>query len=133
MAVTKLQPTEAKDLKLRAGTTRLGNDAFSGNILGLYEFRDSGSGSNNQIIAVNSTEASYLDGSTWTSKRTGLTSGSKAEFTTFLDYVFMVNGTDATAVWDGSASSFSTSGNASGAPAGKYIENFRNRTFSEGL
>src|SRR3990167_3647395 len=104
MAVTKLQPTEAKDLKsgliqagavsrnqipldavsdvinfhfdeigaakLRAGTTRLGNDAFSGNILGLYEFRDSGSGNNNQIIAVNSTEASYLDGSTWTSKRT---------------------------------------------------------------
>ena len=43
----------------RSGTTLLG-DQLSGDILGLYEFRDSGAGSNNQIIAVNGTIAYYL-------------------------------------------------------------------------
>ena len=119
---------------LRKGTTLLGDTGvLSGNILGLYEFRDSGSGTNNQIIAVNGTVAYYLSGSTWTSKRTGLTSGSKARFSTYLDYVFMVNGTEATAIWDGNPSnSFVTTGNASGAPAGKYIENFRSRMWISG-
>ena len=37
---------------LRKGMTILGNQ-LSGDILGLYEFRDSGTGTNNQIIAVN--------------------------------------------------------------------------------
>src|SRR3990167_9534048 len=50
---------------LRKGTTLLGNQ-LSGNILGLYEFRDSGSGTNNQIVAVNGTVLYYLSGSTWT-------------------------------------------------------------------
>jgi len=117
----------------RKGTTRLGNDAFSGDILGLYEFRDAGAGTNNQIMAVNGTALYYLSSGTWTSKRTGLTANSKAEFTTFLDYVFMVNGADATAVWDGNpANSFVTTGNASGAPIGKFIENFRNRVWISG-
>lgn len=117
---------------LRAGTTRLGNQ-LSGNILGLYEFRDSGSGSNNQIIAVNGTVAYYLSAGTWTSKRTGLTSGSKARFSTFLDYVFMVNGTEATAIWDGAAgNNFLTTGNAASAPTGKFIENFRSRMWIAG-
>jgi len=121
-------------VKLRAGITRLGNQILaSSNILGLYEFRDSGSGSNNQMITVNSTTLYYLSGGTWTSKRSGLTSGSQAEFTTYLDYVFMVNGTEATAIWDGNPSnSFVTTGNASSAPIGKYIENFRNRVWISG-
>lgn len=131
--VVNLHFDEIGAATLRKGTTRLGDDAFSGDILGLYEFRDSGAGSNNQIIAVNGTVAYYLSGGTWTSKRTGLTTGSKAEFTTYLDYVFMVNGADATAVWDGNPSnSFVTTGNASGAPVGKYIENFRNRVWIAG-
>lgn len=118
---------------LRAGTTRLGNQ-LSGNILGLYEFRDSGSGTNNQIIAVNGTVAYYLNGSNvWTSKRTGLTAGSKARFSTFLDFVFMVNGTEATAIWDGATgNNFLTTGNAASAPTGKYIENFRSRMWISG-
>ena len=117
---------------LRLGTTLLGNQ-LTGNILGLYEFRDSGSGSNNQIIAVNGTIAYYLSGSTWTSTRTGLTSGSNAEFTTFVDQVFMVNGTEPTALWDGApATAWSTGGNASSAPTGKYIENFRSRVWISG-
>lgn len=119
-------------MTLRKGTTLLGN-ALSGDILGLYNFRDSGSGTNNQLIMVNGTVAYYLVGSTWTSKRTGLTSGSKARFSTLVDYVFMVNGTEATAVWDGNPSnSFITTGNAASAPTGKFIENYRARMWIAG-
>lgn len=119
-------------MTLRKGTTTLGQALPSG-ILGLYNFRDSGSGTNNQMIAVAGTTAYYLSGSTWTAKRTGLTSGSKARFSTLLDYVFMVNGTEATAVWDGNpATSFLTTGNAASAPTGKFIENFRSRMWIAG-
>ena len=120
--------------KLRAGLTLLG-DQLSGNILGLYEFRDSGSGTNNQIITVNGSTAYYLSsGGTWTSIRSSLTSTSKARFTTFLDVVIMVNGTESTVQWNGNPSqSFSTSTTqVSGAPIGKYIENFRSRVWIAG-
>ena len=119
---------------LRKGTTRLGNQiSASSNLLGLYQFNDSGSGTNNQLIAVHGTVAYYLSDSTWTSKRTGLTTGLKARFTTFLDFVWMVNGTDATAIWSGATGdSFVTTGNASGAPIGSDIENFRSRVWITG-
>lgn len=117
---------------LRKGTTILGN-AVGGSCLGLYEFRDSGSGSNNQIIQVNGTTAYYLAAGTWTSKRGSLTVSAKARFTTFLDFVWMVNGADATAIWDGNpANSFVTTGNASGAPIGQFIENYRSRVWIAG-
>jgi hypothetical protein len=116
---------------LRKGTTALGNQ-LTGNLLGLYEFRDSGSGTYDQIIAVNGTGVYYLNGTTWTSKRT-VTTGKKADFTTFLDFVWMVNGTDATAIWDGNPSnSFVTTGNADSAPIGKFIENYRSRVWITG-
>lgn len=119
-------------MTLRKGSTLLGN-TFSGNILGLYNFRDSGAGTNNQLIMVNGTIAYYLVNTTWTAKRTGLTSGSKARFSTLLDYVFMVNGTEATAVWDGNpATSFLTTGNAASAPTGKFVENYRARMWIAG-
>jgi len=119
-------------MTLRKGTTLLGN-ALSGDILGLYNFRDSGAGTNNQLIMVNDTTVYYLSSNVWTSKRTSLTAGSKARFSTLLDYVFMVNGTDATAVWDGNpANSFVTTGNALSAPIGKYIENYRARMWIAG-
>lgn len=120
-------------MTLRKGSTALGNQLASSDILGLYNFRDSGAGTNNQLIAVNGTNAYYLSGATWTSKRSGLTAGSKARFSTLLDYVFMVNGADATAIWDGgTGSSFVTTGNASGAPIGKFIENYRARMWIAG-
>lgn len=117
---------------LRKGSTQLGNTMAASDILGLYNFRDSGAGSNNQLIAVNGTVVYYLSGSTWTSKRTGL-SASKARFSTFLDFVFMVNGTDATAIWDGNPSNnFLTTGNALNTPTGKFIDNFRARMWIAG-
>jgi hypothetical protein len=117
---------------VRPGLTQLGTTG-SGNILGLYEFRDSGAGTNNQILMVNGTACYYLSGGTWTSKRTSLTAGSKARFSTYLDFVFMVNGTEATTIWDGNTSnSFLTTGNADSAPTGQFIENFRSRMWISG-
>jgi hypothetical protein len=115
--------------KTRLGTTLLGSQISSGtDILGLYEFRDSGEGTDNQLMVVNGTTLYYLNGASWTSKRTGLTAGAKADFTTFLDYTFMVNGYDTTMTWAGDASDFGTT-NASGAPIGNYVENFRSRVW----
>src|SRR3990167_2046944 len=82
---------------LRKGITKLGDD-LTGNILGLFEFRDSGSGANNQIIAVSDTTAYYLNSTSWSAIRSNLTAGSKARFSTFLDFVFMVNGAEVTTV-----------------------------------
>jgi hypothetical protein len=47
----------------REGITSIGTGLPS-SILGLYEFRDGGSGTNNQIIAVSGTAAYYLSGGT---------------------------------------------------------------------
>jgi len=119
--------------KTRLGTTLLGAQITDNtSVKGLYEFRDSGSGTNNRIVAVCGTVLYYLSSGTWTSKRTSLTAN-KARFTTFLDFLWMVNGAEATAIWDGAAgNSFLTTGNAASAPVGKYIENFKGRVWISG-
>lgn len=119
---------------LRKGSARLGNQ-LSGNILGLHYHVDTvnAGAPYTQTIMVNGTVAYYLSSGIWVSKRTGLTIGSKARFSTFLNYIFMVNGTEATVVWDGNtANSFVSTGNALSAPTGKYIENFRSRMWISG-
>lgn len=118
---------------IRPGITILGNNLGS-QILGMHYFVDTlSAGANTQMIVVAGTVAYYLSSGTWTSKRTSLTAGSKARFSTYLNFTFMVNGTEATAVWDGVTSdAFSTSGNASGAPKGTVIENFRSRMWIAG-
>jgi hypothetical protein len=119
-------------MTLRGGLTQLGDTISDSNILGLYFFVDN-AGVYKKLMAVNGTALYYLSGNTWVSKRTGLTSGSKARFTTMLDNVFMVNGTEATAVWDGHpATNFVTTGNASNAPIGKFIDNYRSRIWIAG-
>lgn len=118
---------------LRKGSTRLG-DQKSGNILGMHYLVDTVAGTNTQTIMVNGTVAYYLaGGTTWTSIRTGLTAASKARFVTYLNFAFMVNGTEATAIWDGNTGgSWVTTGNAANAPTGKFIENFRGRVWIAG-
>lgn len=118
---------------LRKGTTTLGS-ALPAQINGLYHYIDTvNSTPRSTLLAIAGTAAYYLNGTTFTSIRTGLTTGSKARFTTFLDQVFMVNGTEATTVWDGNtAGGFVTTGNAASAPIGKYIENFRSRIWIAG-
>lgn len=120
---------------LRKGQTALGN-ALSGNLLGMHYLVDtvSAAATGTQMIVVNGTNVYYLSaGTSWVVIRSALTGGSKARFSTYLNFVFMVNGTEATAVWDGNiAGSFVTTGNASGAPIAKYIENFRSRMWALG-
>lgn len=118
--------------KTRPGTTRLGDAQIVDNksVKGLFQFLDEGTGTNNQIIAVVNTVAYYLSGTTWTSKRASLTADKKARFTSFLDSVWMVNNSEATAIWSGAAGdNFVTTGSASSAPIGKFIDNFKNRVF----
>ena len=87
---------------------------------------------NSQLIVTSGTAAYYLSGGQWVATRTGLTQGAKARFTTFLNQVFMVNGADATATWDGAAGSWLTTGNALSAPTAKFIETFRGRMWTFG-
>lgn len=116
---------------LRKGYVALGNNVGS-TILGMHYHVDTVTGTHSQMIIVAGTVVYYLSSGTFTSKRT-VTAGQKSRFVTYLNYVFMVNGVDATAVWDGNTSnSFVTTGNASGAPIGKYIENFIGRIWIAG-
>lgn len=119
--------------KLRKGLTVLGNN-LGGTVLGMHYFVDTvGSPTFTQLIVVAGTQALYLNAGTYTAIRTGLTASAKARFSTYLNYSFMVNGQDATEVWDGNpAGGFSAGGNASGAPIGSYIENFRGRMWIAG-
>lgn len=119
--------------KLRTGLTQIGS-TLTGNILGAYYFVDTVSASpKSRLIVVNATIVYYLNGSSYSSIRTGLTSGSKARFTTYLNFVFMVNGTEATAIWDGdTGGGFVTNGNATNAPKGKYTDNFKSRVWIAG-
>lgn len=113
----------------RYGTTLLGNQISAGtDILGLHQFLDEGIGTDDTLVAVNGTGVYWLDGTTWTLKRS-VTAGYKARFTNFLDRMMMVNGIDATQGWDGaSTSSFGTT-NLADAPVGYYIDNYRSRVW----
>lgn len=118
---------------LRKGMTAVGNN-LSGSILGLYQFIDTTNANPyNQTLAVEGNQVFYLSGNTWASTRNGLTSNKKARFATFLNYVFMVNGADSTAIFDGNPSDgWLTTGNASGAPVGQFIEVFQARVWIMG-
>lgn len=116
---------------LRKGITRVGS-VLPGAVLGLFYHVDTVNIAtpNTKLIAVSGTSAYYLSATTFTQIRTGLTAGSKARFTTFLNFAFMVNNTEATAIWDGNlAGGFVTTGNALNAPTGQFIENFRGRVW----
>lgn len=115
---------------VRSGLTLLGAqivDNFA--IKGLFQFTDTGAGTNDRLIAVANTVAYALVSGTWTSKRTGLTANTKARFTNFVDLVFMVNGLEAMNSWDGGAGNFGTT-NCTSAPVAKYIDNFRSRVWA---
>ena len=90
--------------KLRSGTTLIGSQISNNyTCLGLYYLQ----GSNSQLLAVFSdgtnNDVYYNNAGTWT-KITGLTDQTKdlkTRFTTFLDQVIVVNGTDIAEAWFG--------------------------------
>ena len=117
----------------RLGIATLAN-SLAHAVDGLYYHVNTVTPAYTEFIAVSNGVVYYLSGGTYTSIRTGLTAGSKARFCTFLNFVFMVNGTEATAVWDGnSGGSFVTSGNALNAPQGTFVENFRSQMWIAGV
>lgn len=63
----------------------------------------------------------------WRAQNQSLSGNLKAEFRTFLDYLFMVNYSNDTRVYDGST--WSTSTNVTGAPKAKYIEIYGNKVY----
>lgn len=114
----------------RDGVTILGAQLVdNSSILGLHQFTDTGSGTNDKLIAAITTKWMALVSGTWTDKRTGLTTGSKAHFTNFVDLVFGVNGVDAMNSYDGGAGNFGTT-NCTSAPAATFIDNFRTRVWA---
>lgn len=88
--------------KTRLGLTELGGDrlvAEDNDVLGLYNFIDSAGTYPRLIAAVNepgdgSASLYYLDSSSKTQSKTGLTAGAKVRFETFLDSVVAVNGNE---------------------------------------
>ena len=126
-------------LRVRSGTTAIGNQVQDNkNCLGLYNFRDSGSGSNNQQIACfnNSGDSNaiayYNNVGTWVAITggSGFTASAKFRFATFTDYVFFVtSGFDTPLSWDGAAASSLGSTQLSSAPSGQFITVFKSRLY----
>lgn len=111
---------------LRKGSTLLGTNLAGSAITGMGVYRNN-AGSSYAALAMVGTTVKAWNGSSWSSVRTTLTDGSKACFTNFVDYTFMVNGTgnEVCATWAGSGSFGST--NVASLPKGDFIENFRSR------
>lgn len=126
-------------LRVRKGTTAIGNQLVDNkSILGLYNFRDSGSGANSrQIAGINNVGGTlstlkYNNAGTWTDiSGATYTVDAKFRFATFLDLVFVVNSKfDAPKSWDGAAGM--TSAQLTSAPSGQFINVFKSRLYIAG-
>jgi hypothetical protein len=90
-------------IKKRGGSFKFEDDEVSaGNpIRGLYRFYYSIN--SRQLLVSSGTTVKYHDGATWQNVKTGLTDGLQTHFATWLESVYIANGTDAPHKWDGSA------------------------------
>lgn len=80
----------------RYGTTKLGDTVSGGNtILGIHDFRSTTSANNKILVAATTVIYSGTGSGAYTSRVTGLTTGLKTRFITYLDTVAFMNGTDA--------------------------------------
>lgn len=114
-------------ITLREGITKIGETISAGNIvLGMTNYKNN-AGTNYKLLAKVSSNVYSYNGSSWSSVRAGLGTSSKARFTNFVDYTFMVNGNSGLvcATYNGSGSFGST--NVADLPKGDCIENFRSR------
>lgn len=128
--------------RVREGNTAIGNQLEDGkNILGVYNFRDAGSGGNSQqIAAVNDVNDSvsvleYNNGGVWTGISGGgsRSANAKHRFATFLDRVFTVNSVfDTPLSWDGNPSNAFDSTQLSSAPSGQFITTYKSRLYIAG-
>ena len=112
--------------KTRNGTTTLGAEIVASTpILGLHNYINNADTTFRLLAKVGTAVYDY-NGSSWTSRRSGLSATSKARFTNLVDYTFMVNGNgnEICATYNGGA--FGTT-NVADLPKGDYIENYRSR------
>ena len=115
----------------RLGYTQIGAQMTAAkNILMNVEFQYGVTPTRKHIVVCDAAAESevYVNvGGTWTQQAQNLTAGAKARGTDFVDYFFLVNYSDATRSYSGSA--WSTSTNVTSAPKAKYIESYRNRLY----
>ncbi len=104
----------------RYGTTQVGS-TMSATVLGLHNFRSSNT-ANNQLLTASGGNITYLTGGSFVNTVTGLTSGLRTRFLTYLDSVVFLNGTDAVQSWTGAGAWINSGGNldVGGFPRGKY-------------
>lgn len=97
-------------IQQRSGTTCVGSGAASaGNTInGLFNLRSS-TLAKSQLLVAATTQIIYLNAGTWTTTVSGLTTGLKTRFFTFLDRVAFLNGADQPQAWSG-AGAWETSG-----------------------
>ena len=119
----------------RLGSTVVGSTLAS-RVRGLYNFRDSGTGTNHRLLVTdNGGITYYLDGANFTSTLSGDTPSLKTRFVTFLDRVARMNGTDAIKTWNGSGT-WSTGGDALDAAnwpsRSKFAVVFNSRIYTAG-
>lgn len=112
------------EAQTRKGTTLLGSQVSGSAIRGMGFFRNN-AGTIFAALANTGGSVFAYSGTSWSSVRSGLTATSKARFTNLVDYIFMVNGTDAIRSWSGTGQ-FGTT-NVASLPSGDLIENYRNR------
>lgn len=131
-------------VKLRDGVTLIGSQ-ISDNYacLGLYYFQSS-TAAYSQLLAVFSdgtnNDVYYNNSGTWTKTLEDDTKDLKTRFTTFLDQVIRVNGTDNATAWDGNASWSQNTGTGANdlnlddmdSYDCSLIETFKNRVYMAG-
>ncbi len=106
------------------GYTIKGTAIGSTDILALAPFNNA-AGTEKLIAAIAATP--YVYTASWASASLSLTTGTKAEMRTFLDYLFYVNGVNANYSYSGSA--WSTATNLSDSPKAYFIENYNVRLY----
>ena len=126
-------------LRPRRGFSVVGDQVQDGKTcLGLYNFRDSGSGSNHRLISAfnnaGDTQAvtSYLNGASWSAIGGGssFTASAKFRFRTFLDYTFVTNSAHNPVLsWNGDTATNWGTTHLSSAPAGQFPEVFNDKLY----
>lgn len=109
---------------LRKGLTIVGSTIEVAPVLGMVNYRNNAR-TTFRLLAKLDTDVYAWNGTNWTSVRSSLTASSKARFTNFVDYAFMVNGSSNQAMQTYNGT-FGTT-NVASLPAGDVIENYRSR------
>lgn len=106
------------------------NYTVGSNVLGLHQFLDSGSGTNNRLMVQAGGIMYYrADDGSWTSLDTTRNSTDKERFVNALDFVFYTNQTNGIKTWNGATASVPGTTNAVSSPAVTYLEYYKSKVY----